>query len=107
MPLTDFQKGVARLALKALAKTSWKPGETKTYPKCWYRPIEDPELAQKALRFTLSEDVTAAIPPGDYRIFRFALQFGPKFQPLSAGERQELLASATGVDPIFPRPANG
>jgi hypothetical protein len=28
---------------------------------------------RKALRFTLSEDITAAIPPGDERLFRIAL----------------------------------
>jgi hypothetical protein len=49
-------KGMARLALKAFAKTTWKQGETHTYAKCWYRPIEDQELAERALRFTLSED---------------------------------------------------
>jgi predicted aldo/keto reductase-like oxidoreductase len=101
------EKGMARLALKAFAKTTWKQSETHTYAKCWYRPIEDRQLAERALRFTLSEDVTAAIPPGDSRIFRLALEFGPRFRPLSTDERKELLASATGIEPIFPRPANG
>jgi len=101
------EKGMARLALKAFAKTTWKQGETHTYDKCWYRPIEDRALAERALRFTLSEDVTAAIPPGDSRIFRLALEFAPRFSPLSADERKQLLASATGIEPIFPRPANG
>jgi aryl-alcohol dehydrogenase-like predicted oxidoreductase len=99
------EKGLARLALKALAKTTWKPGESKTYPKCWYRPIEDPTLAEKALRFTLSEDITAAIPPGDSRIYQIALAYGPKFRPLSGAERTELLASAEGIQPIFPQSA--
>ncbi len=93
--------GVARLALKAMAHTTWKEGESHTYPKCWYHPIEDPDLAHKALRFTLSEDITAAIPPGDERLFRIALAAAPGIQPLSAAERRELLASAAGATPIF------
>lgn len=95
------EKGVARLALKAMAETKWNQGEAHDYPKCWYRPIEDPELARKALRFTLSEDITAAIPPGDERLYRIALEAGPNLQPLSASERRQLLTSAKGVTPIF------
>jgi aryl-alcohol dehydrogenase-like predicted oxidoreductase len=93
--------GVARLALKAMAHTTWKEGESHTYAKCWYHPIEDPDLAHKALRFTLSEDITAAIPPGDERLFRIALAAAPGIKPLSAAERRELLASAAGTTPIF------
>lgn len=95
------EKGVARLALKAMAHTTWKPGEPHTYPKCWYHPIEDPELARRALRFTLSEDITAAIPPGDQRLFRMALEAVRGIRPLSARERRDLLAGARGVTPIF------
>jgi aryl-alcohol dehydrogenase-like predicted oxidoreductase len=95
------EKGIARLALKSMAHTVWKEGEPHTYPKCWYHPIEDPELARKALRFTLSEDITAAIPPGDERLFRIALAAAPGLEPLTAAERRDLLASAKGMTPIF------
>jgi predicted aldo/keto reductase-like oxidoreductase len=98
--------GLARLALKSLAQTTWKPGETKTYPKCWYRPIEDEPTAEKALRFTLSEDVTAAIPPGYEKFLRMAMDSASRFTPLNQAERQALLASAKDVNPIF-REATG
>jgi len=94
------EKGVARLALKALAYTPWGVEERK-YPKCWYRPIDDRELARQALRFTLSEDVTAAIPPGDERLFLLALELAGGFTPLTPQERQQLLASTEGLQPIF------
>ena len=95
------EMGLARLAIKAMARTPWKEGEPHTYAKCWYRPIEDPGLARKALRFTLSEDVTALIPPGDERLFRMALAAAPGLTPLTAEERRDLLASATGTAPLF------
>jgi hypothetical protein len=91
------------LALKSLAQTTWKPGETKTYSKCWYKPIENPSTAEKALRFTLSEDVTAAIPPGYESFLEMAMNFAARFEPLSSAERTELLASAKGLSPIFRR----
>ena len=95
------EKGIARMALKALAKTSWAKEEKRDYPKCWYRPVDDRALAEKALRFTLSEDITAAVPPGDERLFRMALDIASAFKPMRAAERRELLASAKGLEPIF------
>ena len=68
-------KGMARMALKALAFGRWpatvKESERK-YPKCWYQPIDDREMARLALRFTLNQEITAAVPPGDERLFDLA-----------------------------------
>ncbi len=97
------EKGAARLALKSLARTSWAPGADRSrHPNAWYEPIEDRELAAKALRFTLSEDVTAAIPPGDEKSFRMALDLAAGFKPMTGKERADLLASAKGTKPLFP-----
>lgn len=98
------KKGVARLALKAMARGRWPQGANRKeskYPKCWYEPIDDPELARQAVRFTLSEDITAAIPPGDERLYERMLDIGASFEPLTAAERQSLLARAAGIEPIF------
>ena len=97
------EKGVARLALKALAYTRWSEGEERAYPKCWYRPVDDPELARQALQFTLSEDITAAIPPGDERLYRLALDLASNLEPLAPEKRQQLLAGTESLKPIFRR----
>jgi predicted aldo/keto reductase-like oxidoreductase len=95
------EKGMARMALKGLAYTPWKRGEKRTNPKCWYRPITDPELAAKALRFTLSQEITAAVPPGDESCYRMALNIAADFKPMPKAEQEALLASAKGVEPLF------
>lgn len=95
------EKGTARLALKALAYTTLEKGAEKKWSKTWYRPIDEIDLARRALRFTLSEDVTAAIPPGHAELFRIALDLASAFQPLPADERAALLAEAAGVAPLF------
>jgi aryl-alcohol dehydrogenase-like predicted oxidoreductase len=96
------KKGIARLALKTLAHHSWAEGADRSaWPKCWYKPIDDPALAEKSVRFTLGEDVTAAIPPGDAKLFRLALDCAGRFRPLSPKDREELLESARGLPPIF------
>ncbi len=95
------QRGAARLALKAMARTNWAEGAERIYPNCWYEPLTDPRLAELALRYTLSMDVTAAVPPGDPRLFRLAMQFASRFTPITAEETQELLDLASGLKPIF------
>jgi predicted aldo/keto reductase-like oxidoreductase len=94
-------KGVTRLAIKALALTRRAKGEPNAHPKCWYKPITDRELARQALRFTLSEDVTATVPPGDESLYQLALELAADFTPLSPDERSDLLAKSAGIEPIF------
>lgn len=93
--------GVAVLAIKAMAHGPWRKGETKAYPNCWYRPIDNRDLARSALRFTLSEEVASLIPPGDERLFRLALELVPELSPMDAAERAELLASAARLRPLL------
>lgn len=96
------KKGMARLALKAMAYTKWPKGASREkYPYCWYQPADTPELARKAVRFTLSQEITAAIPPGNLGLFRMALDIASNFQPLDDSEMREVLASTAGVEPIF------
>jgi len=93
---------VARLAIKALAHGPWRKKDERKYPNCWYRPIDDRALARQALRFTLSEGVTATVPPGDARLFRMALELAADgLPPLETDEREALLASTRGLRPLM------
>ena len=98
-------KGMARMALKALAFGKWpvdmKESDRK-YPKCWYQPIDDREMARLALRFTLNQEITAAVPPGDERIFDLALQLASMpLPPLSAVELMGLKTKISSLEPVF------
>jgi aryl-alcohol dehydrogenase-like predicted oxidoreductase len=93
--------GVARLAIKSMAHGPWRKSDKRNYPNCWYRPIDDRTLARQALRFTLSEGVTAAVTPGDERLFRMALDLAHDLPPLSEAEREQLLASTKGLRPLM------
>lgn len=94
-------KNMGRPAIKALAKTLIPEGHPRVREKCWYEPVTDPALAALALRFTLSQPVTLAIPPGDMGLFRLALDVGEKFKPLSEVEVEFLREKAKGLKPIF------
>lgn len=96
------EKGAARLALKALAYTPWQEGEIHTYSKAWYKPIEDPALQDMALRYTLGLDITAAIPPGHFELYRRAVEIASQFKPLTREEENALDQAIVGLTPLFP-----
>src|SRR6201990_3670506 len=77
------EKKMGILALKGMAK-----------PGC-------PEEAPMGLRWTLGHPITAAIPPGDERYFRLAMDVAQNYKPLDSHEEQALLAGAQGAAPIF------
>ena len=97
------QKDMGMLALKSMARTHWPEGtKDHPYPKCWYEPNDDESLVKLALRFTLSEPVTALLPPGEESFFRLALDFLEQgFAPLSVEERKVLESSAENLQPLF------
>ena len=95
------QKGVALLALKAMAWQPWPEGAEHKYPKCWYQPTDKRELARLVLSYTLDLPITAAVPPGDGRLFKLAVRIAQRYQPLTDDERADLLARVEGVTPIF------
>jgi aryl-alcohol dehydrogenase-like predicted oxidoreductase len=98
------EKNIARLALKGLAHTTWPkdlPAERRKYGKCWYEPLDEPEKARLALSWTLSQEITAAIPPGEKSLFDLALSIAASFRPLSSGQMEQVAALAKGKDPIF------
>jgi hypothetical protein len=41
------------------------------------------------------------VPPGDEQYFRVAMDVAQKFEPLKPHEEKDLMARATGVEPLF------
>ena len=97
-----LEKKMGILALKGMAKTVWAAEEKNhPQPKCWYQPSRFPDEASLGLRWTLGHPVTAALPPGDERYFRLAMDVAQNFKPLEPHEEQALLSGGHGVEPIF------
>ena len=95
-------KGMGILALKAMAKTSLAECDVNKYSKAWYQPIEDESLAKLAYRYTLSQGITAAIPPGYIKFFRWAVEASKDFKTITAEEENKLRILAKGIKPLFP-----
>jgi aryl-alcohol dehydrogenase-like predicted oxidoreductase len=96
------QAGAARLALKAMARTNWPEGGRHS-AKTWYEPLPDKELAALALRWTLSQSITATVPPGEPEYFWLAVEVAEKFTPITPDEEARLKQVAGELTPIFPQ----
>lgn len=95
------QNGVGRLALKAMASHQLPDKNQRTREKCWYHPMEDPKMVALALRWTLSQPITAAVPPGDPELYRLAVTIAQDFTPITPEETDRLRDYAAGKAPIF------
>lgn len=97
------EKGLACLALKAMARQQWQENDPKrpTYGKCWYEPLTDRDQAALALRFTLSQPITAALPPGEAPLYRMGLDLAMDFKPITKEEENQLVALAKPLQAIF------
>ncbi len=97
-------KGMGILALKAMALTTLKEGEAKLFKNVWYRPVQEDEMAKLALRYTLSLEITAAVPPGEAAYFWKSVEVAKDFKPISAVETEKLKTLLTGNQPLFKHP---
>jgi aryl-alcohol dehydrogenase-like predicted oxidoreductase len=100
------QKQMGILALKSMAKGPLPKGteQHKEYPKCWYEPLVTPEDIKMALSFTLSHPVTAALTPGDARLFRTALSVAEGIKPLQDSDLQKIKEKGLAGVPLFRYP---
>jgi aryl-alcohol dehydrogenase-like predicted oxidoreductase len=97
------KKGMARLALKTLAKRRWAEGEERAWPKCWYKPVDSYEEAVQAMRFTLTKPVTTAISPSHAELLWWMCDAVAHLRPLSGHEVEELAEEAANLETIFPQ----
>lgn len=95
------KRGMGILALKSMALTHLREDEDLIFKNCWYKPIDDEAIMKLALKYTLSKNVTAAIPPGEYSLFLKALEFMVDFEPITDDETQKLLSLAKTTKPVF------
>ncbi len=97
------EKKMGILCLKSMAKTVWPAAEKQQHPepKCWYQPAAFPQEASMGLRWTLGHPITAAVPPGDEKYFRLAMDVAQNYKPLEQHEEQALLNGGHGVEPLF------
>jgi aryl-alcohol dehydrogenase-like predicted oxidoreductase len=96
------EKNMTVIGIKSMALCEHKPSDDVDHPKAWYHPIEDFELARKAVSYSVSQGVDVIIPPGNFEAFKWAVDIESKGLELSQEELESLKSVANGTVPLFP-----
>jgi hypothetical protein len=56
---------------------------------------------EMALKFALSKNITAAVPPGKNTLFLKALEFMDEFEPITEAETKQLEELSKVTEPVF------
>jgi predicted aldo/keto reductase-like oxidoreductase len=101
------ERGAGVIAIKPMAGGSWPRGMERTRP-IWYRPLEDPQLIDLALRFSLSRTpVVTGLPPSFVALFEKAVASAKQYRPATDAELAELKTAAAKFIPIFAKNGRG
>ncbi len=93
------EKDVGVMIIKAIARRPWCEQERRY--TTWYEPYDTPEAIQRAVNFVLSYPVTGLATAGDTTLLPRVLSACENFTPLSAEEREAMIAAANPDDVIF------
>ena len=109
-PVNDFEKilelarekNIGVTAIKAISKSRWQGDATY---KTWYEPLNDQELIDQAVWFTLSQEgVTTYSLPCDVRLWPLVLDAATRYTKLNEEEQKKAvsLAIENEFQPLFP-----
>jgi aryl-alcohol dehydrogenase-like predicted oxidoreductase len=96
------EKNMTLIGIKSMALCEHKPSDDVDHPKAWYHPIEDFDLARKAVSYSVSQGVDIIIPPGNFEAFKWAVQIEGTGLELTQEELESLKDVASGTVPLFP-----
>ncbi len=101
------KKGMGVMGMKTMCGGQWPRGMERTRNN-FYRPIEDEETVNLAVRWTLSQEpVATAVPPGFVDLFEKAAPVGPVYKPITEAETAKLQAEAKNRISQFQREEQG
>ena len=109
-PVNDFKyilkialdKDVGVTAIKAISKNRWKGDAIY---KTWYEPLDDQEMIDQAVWFTLSQEgVTTYSLPCDVKLWPLVLDAVKRYRKLNDDDQEKLvnLAKEKEFQPLFP-----
>jgi len=98
---TARRKDVGVIAIKSVAKRAWpdRQANVKHY-NTWYEPFDNASEIEKSVWFTLSQDITAAVLPGELSLWPMIISAAQRFQPLDKKTQQAYMKKAAQYQPL-------
>lgn len=93
------KRDVGVMIIKAIGKGVWR--DTPRTATTWYAPFSDRQEIQRAVNFSLSQDVTGLCTAGDVNLLPLFLQACEDFAPLNETEQEALIATADRYESVF------
>jgi aryl-alcohol dehydrogenase-like predicted oxidoreductase len=98
---TARRKDVGVMAIKSVAKHAWEDLSRGSRPyQTWYQPFDEVAEIEKSLWYTLSQDITAAVLPGELKLWPMIIDAARRFKPLDTEKQQEFVAQAARYQPL-------
>lgn len=98
---TARQKDVGVMAIKSVAKQAWEDHAPASHHcQTWYEPFTGAEDIEKSLWYTLSQDITSAVLPGELKLWPTVIDTAKRFKPLNAKKQQEVISQAARYQPL-------
>ena len=96
---TAREKDVGVMAIKSVAKCAREGPNEKGY-NTWYEPFDEAVEIEKSVRYTLSQDITAAVSAGELRLLPMIIDASSRFKSLSEEEQRQVVAEASQYQPL-------
>jgi aryl-alcohol dehydrogenase-like predicted oxidoreductase len=98
---TARQKDVGVMAIKSIAKGTWDESMSTAHRyTTWYEPFDEPSEIRKSLQYTLSQDITSAVMPGDLKLWPMVIEAAENFKSLSEEEQKRVVSQAVQYQPL-------
>jgi aryl-alcohol dehydrogenase-like predicted oxidoreductase len=98
---TTKQKDVGVLAIKVAAKRLWQDSaEADHQYNTWYEPFDQKTELEKCYQYTLSQNITSAVTPGEVKLWPAIIEAAEHFQPISQKEQRRLISEVAEYPPL-------
>jgi aryl-alcohol dehydrogenase-like predicted oxidoreductase len=98
---TARQKDVGVFAIKSVAKRVWEDEDREKHKyNTWYEPFDEAGDIEKSLRYTLSQDITSAVLPGELKLWPMIFDAAERFRPMTPKEQRQVITEVSQYPPL-------
>jgi aryl-alcohol dehydrogenase-like predicted oxidoreductase len=98
---TARARDVGVFAIKSVAKRLWEgPQQEEHQYNTWYEPFDEVPEIEKCCRYTLSQDITSAVMPGELKLWPALIAAAERFKPLTVQEQKTVISDVAKYPPL-------